>query len=51
MDIKKYIESGILELYAKDQLNDLDAEKVNALLGVHLELGEELEHIYSSMEG
>jgi len=50
MDTKTYIESGILELYALNLLSETETAKVDRLLSIHLELGEELERIYIVLE-
>lgn len=50
-DAVKYIESGMLERYASGQLDGEEFNEVQRLLSIHLELGEELEHIYSKLEG
>ena len=50
MNIKAYIESGILELYALNLLDEAEKSSVDELLAVHEELGEELERIYITLE-
>jgi len=50
MDTKTYIESGILELYALNLLSEIETAKVDHLLSIHIELGEELERIYIVLE-
>lgn len=50
MDIKKYIASGILELYALGLLNTIEVAEVDRLLRIHDELVEELEKISSALE-
>jgi len=50
MDTKNYIESGILELYALNLLSETETAKVERLLSIDIELGEELERIYIVLE-
>ncbi len=50
MDTKTYIESGILELYALNLLSEIETAKVDRLLSIHVEVGEELERIYIVLE-
>ena len=49
-DAVKYIESGMLERYACGQLDGEEFNEVQRLLSIHLELGEELELIYTKLE-
>lgn len=48
--VKYYIESGLLERYALDQLDEVHTAHINFLLGVSLELGEALELILIRLE-
>ncbi|MDQ8051937.1 MAG: hypothetical protein REI78_02875 [Pedobacter sp.] len=50
MDIRAYIESGILELFALGLLSEPDSAEVERLLVLHEELGAELERIYMALE-
>ncbi|MHA4895998.1 cupin domain-containing protein [Pedobacter sp. PWIIR3] len=50
MNLREYIESGILELYALNLLTEQEKREVDEMLAVHMELGEELELIYMALE-
>jgi mannose-6-phosphate isomerase-like protein (cupin superfamily) len=50
MDIKAYIESGILELYALDQLAVQKKLELERLLIIYPELNEELTQIHDALE-
>lgn len=50
MDTQTYIKSGILELYALHLLSESEKVKVDQLLSINMELGEELERIYIVLE-
>lgn len=50
MDIKTYIDSGILERFAKGEVTSEERTKVEVLLAIHSKLGEELELIYMRLE-
>lgn len=49
MDIKEYISSGILELYAAGALNAAEAAEVEAMAGKHAEVRSELEAIQNAL--
>ena len=51
MNLKEYIESGILEAYALGSLSDEDRRDVESKLAIHQELRAELESIELAMEG
>lgn len=51
MDINYFIESGLLEQYAKHQLDCVQTAEIEQLLQTNLELGEALEKIYLRLEG
>ncbi len=50
MDINYLIESGLLEQYAKHQLDCKQTVEIEELLQTSLELGEALEKIYIRLE-
>lgn len=50
MNLKFYIESGILEQYALGLLTAIESENIRHLLSLHVELREELERIQIAME-
>ncbi len=50
MDINYLIESGLLEQYAKHQLDSEQTVEIEELLQTNLELGEALEKIYLRLE-
>ncbi len=50
MNINYLIESGLLEKYAKHELNGEQAVEIEELLQTNLELGEALEQIYIRLE-
>lgn len=50
MDIKNYIDSGILELYVLGQINDEEIKAVQLLAAKHLEIKEEIQKIEESIE-
>lgn len=50
MNLKFYIESGILEQYALGLLTAPESENIRHLLDLHVELREELERIQMAME-
>lgn len=49
MDIQKYINSGVLELYVFGNLSDTKSREVSALVAEHPELLEEVERIEKAM--
>ena len=51
MDINYLIDSGLLEQYAKHELNGEQTVEIEELLQTNLELGEALEKIYLRLEG
>lgn len=51
MDLRDYISSGILELYACNALPDQERKDVEAMLAKHPELAAELGKIEAAMEG
>lgn len=50
MNIGYYIESGLLEQYALDELDLQQTAHIQKILANSLELGEALEHIYVKLE-
>ncbi|SKB81248.1 cupin domain-containing protein [Daejeonella lutea] len=50
MNLQSYIESGILELYALDQLDPNEREEVERMLSVFPEIRAELDQIQSALE-
>lgn len=50
MNLKFYIESGILEQYALGLLSEAEKLSVKRMLNLHVELRDELERIQSAME-
>lgn len=50
LDLKSYINSGILELYALDLLNETERFEVEAMLSLHEELRAEYELIQKDLE-
>lgn len=51
MDLKEYISSGVLELYAAGALSDIEAREVEAMAGKHPEVRAELEAIQNALTG
>jgi hypothetical protein len=51
MDIKEYISSGILELYAAGSLSEPEAKEVEAMAASHAEVRAELDAINSALTG
>ena len=49
MDIKEYIESGILELYVYGALTETESREVSAILKEHPEVEKEVEEIEAAM--
>ncbi len=50
MDLKSYIDSGVLELYALDLLNETERVEVEDMLSIHKELKDEYELIQKDLE-
>ncbi len=51
MDIKEYISSGILELYAAGSLSETEAKEVEAMAASHPEIQAELDAINAALTG
>jgi anti-sigma-K factor RskA len=51
MDLKEYISSGILELYASGALDEAEAREVEAMAGKHPEVKAELDAIQNALTG
>lgn len=50
MDIKSYIDSGILELYVLGQISDEEIKEVELLAEKHLEIKQEIQKIEETLE-
>lgn len=51
MDLKEYISSGVLELYAAGALSEAEAREVEAMAAKHIEVQRELDSIQSALTG
>jgi anti-sigma-K factor RskA len=49
MDVKEYISSGVLELYAMDALSDSERNEVEKACASHKEIAEELERVQEAI--
>ena len=49
MDVKEYISSGVLELYAMDALSDSERNEVEKACASHREIAEELERVQDAL--
>lgn len=49
IDIKKYIDTGVLELYVFGNLSEAESREVSSLVAEHPEIREEVEHIEEAM--
>ena len=50
MNVPVLVKSGLLEKYAREQLTEIEVAAVDMLLEVSMDMGEELEHIYTRIE-
>ena len=50
MNIRNYIESGILDVYVLEGLSQAESSEVEELANVHTEISEEINHIKASLE-